>query len=64
MTNEDIIKAKPKKEDIIDLTEINIQNLREKGIVETETDALGLLAKDRLTAKGGSHQPNQTFPNI
>ena len=52
MTNEDIIKAKPKKEDIIDLTEINIQNLREKGIVETETDALGLLAKDRLTAKG------------
>ncbi len=52
MTEEDIFKAKPKKEDIIDLTEINIQNLREKSIVETESDALGLLTKDRLTAKG------------
>lgn len=52
MTEEDIFKAKPNKEDIIDLTEINIQNLREKSIVETESDALGLLTKDRLTAKG------------
>ena len=52
MTEEDFLKAKPKKEDIIDLTEINIQNLRERSIVETESDALGLLTKDRLTAKG------------
>lgn len=52
MTQEDFLKAKPKKEDIIRFDEINIQDLREKGIVETETDAMGLLTKDRLTAKG------------
>ncbi len=52
MTQEDFLKAKPKKEDIIRYDEINIQDLREKGIVETETDAMGLLTKDRLTTKG------------
>lgn len=52
MTQEDFLKAKPKKDDIIRFDEINIQDLREKGIVETETDAMGLLTKDRLTAKG------------
>ena len=52
MTEEDFLKAKPKKEDIIDFNEINIQDLRDKGIVETESDALGLLTKDRLTVKG------------
>lgn len=52
MTEEDFLKAKPKKEDIIDFAEINIQNLRDNDIVETESDALGLLTKDRLTAKG------------
>lgn len=50
MTEEDFLKAKPKKEDIIDFDEINIQDLRDKGIVEAE--AMGLLTKDRLTAKG------------
>ena len=52
MSEEDFLKAKPKKEDIIDFNEINIQDLRDKGIVETESDALGLLTKDRLTVKG------------
>lgn len=52
MTQEDFLKAKPKKEDVIRFDEFNIQDLREKGIVETETDVMGLLTKDRLTAKG------------
>ncbi len=52
MTKEDFLKAKPKKEDIIRFDEINIQDLRDKGIVETEAEAMGLLSKDRLTAKG------------
>ena len=52
ITQEDFLKAKPKKEDVILFDEINIQDLREKGIVETETDAMGLWVKDRLTAKG------------
>lgn len=50
MTDEDFLKAKPKKEDVIRFDEINIQDLRDKGIAETE--AMGLLTKDRLTAKG------------
>ena len=52
MTEEDFIKAKPKKEDIIDFDEINIQDLRDKGIAETEAEAMGLLTKDILTTKG------------
>lgn len=52
MPEEDFLKAKPKKEDIININEINIQELRDKGIVETEAEAMGLLTKDRLTAKG------------
>lgn len=52
MTYEDLKKAAPPKEDILDLTEINVQDLRDRGIVETEADAMGLLTKDRLTAKG------------
>ncbi len=52
MTEEDFLKAKPKKEDVIRFDEINIQELRDKGIVETEAEAMGLLTKDRLTAKG------------
>lgn len=52
MSEEDFLKAKPKKEDIINISEINIQELRDKGIVETEAEAMGLLTKDRLTAKG------------
>lgn len=52
MTEEDFLKAKPKKEDIIRFDEINIQDLRDKGIAETEAEAMGLLTKDRLTAKG------------
>lgn len=52
MTNEDFIKAKPKKEDVIRFDEINIQDLRDKGIIETEAEAMGLLTKDMLTAKG------------
>ena len=51
MSEDDFLKAKPKKEDIIRFSEINIQELREKGIAETESEAMGLLAKDRLTAK-------------
>lgn len=50
MTEEDFLKAKPKKEDIIDFNEINIQDLRDKGIAEAE--AMGLLTKDILTTKG------------
>lgn len=52
MSEEDFLKAKPKKEDIIDFNEINIQDLRDKDIAETESEAMGLLTKDRLTAKG------------
>lgn len=52
MTEEDFLKAKPKKEDIIDFDEINIQDLRDKGIAETEAEAMGLLTKDILTNKG------------
>lgn len=52
MTYKDFEKANPPKEDILDLNEINIQDLRDRGIAETEADALGLLTKDRLTAKG------------
>ena len=52
MSEEEFLKAKPKKEDIININEINIQELRDKGIVETEAEAMGLLTKDRLTVKG------------
>lgn len=52
MSEEDFLKAKPKKENIINLDEINIQDLRVRGIAETEVDALGLLSKDIFTAKG------------
>lgn len=52
MTDEDFIKAKPKKEDVIHFDEINIQDLRDKGIIETEAEAMGLLTKDILTTKG------------
>ena len=52
MTDEDFLKAKPEKEDVIRFYEINIQDLRDKGIAETEAEAMGLLTKDRLTAKG------------
>ena len=52
MSEEDFQEAKPKKKDIIDFNEINIQDLRDKGITETESEAMGLLTKDILTAKG------------
>lgn len=52
MSEEDFLKAKPKKEDIIRFDEINIQDLRDRGIAETEAEAMGLLTKDMLTAKG------------
>lgn len=52
MTDKDFIKAKPKKEDVIRFDEINIQDLRDKGIIETEAEAMGLLTKDILTTKG------------
>lgn len=52
MTDEDFIKAKPKKEDVIRFDEINIQDLRDKGIAETEAEAMGLLTKDILATKG------------
>ncbi len=52
MSEEDFLKAKPKKEDVIRFDEINVQDLRDKGIAETEAEAMGLLTKDILTAKG------------
>ena len=52
MSEEDFLKANPNEEDIIDFNEINIQDLRDRGIAETETEALGLLSKDILTSKG------------
>lgn len=66
MTEEDLLKAKPKKEDIILFDEINIQDLRDKSVVETEAEAMGLLTKDRLTAKGkpiNLPKLSQTFKN-
>ena len=52
MSEKDFLKAKPKKEDVIRFDEINIQDLRNKGIAETESEAMGLLSKDLLTTKG------------
>ena len=52
MSEEDFLKAKPKKEDVIRFDEINIQDLRDRGIAETEAETMGLLTKDMLTAKG------------
>ena len=52
MSEEDFLKAKPKKEDVIRFDEINVQDLRDKGIAETEAEAMGLLTKDMLTVKG------------
>lgn len=52
MSEEDFLKAKPKKEDVIRFDEINIQDLRDRGIAETEAEAMRLLTKDMLTAKG------------
>ena len=52
MSEEDFLKAKPKKEDVIRFDEINVQDLRDKGIAETEAEAMGLLTKDILTTKG------------
>ena len=52
MSEEDFLKAKPKKEDVIRFDEINIQYLRDRGIAETEAEAMGILTKDMLTAKG------------
>lgn len=52
MSEEDFLKAKPKKEEVIRFDEINIQDLRDRGIAETEAEAMGLLTKDMLTAKG------------
>lgn len=52
MTDEDFIKAKPKKEDVIRFDEINIQDLRDRGIAETQAEAMGILTKDILTNKG------------
>lgn len=51
MNKADIIKAKPKKEDILRFDEINIQDLREKGIAETETEAIGLISQDLMTTR-------------
>lgn len=51
MTSEDFKKANPPKEDIIRFDEVNIQELREKEIIDTEMEAVGLLAKDRMSAK-------------
>lgn len=52
MSEEDFLKAKPKKEEVIRFDKINIQDLRDRGIAETEAEAMGLLTKDMLTAKG------------
>lgn len=52
MTDADFKKAHPAKTDVISLNEINITELREKGIAETEDEVLGLLTQDRLAAKG------------
>lgn len=52
MSDEDFKKANPKKSDVFRYEEINIKYLRDKGVVETESEALGLLSKDRITKKG------------
>ena len=48
MSEEDFLKAKPKKEDIININEINIQELRDKGIVETEAEAFSLVENNKV----------------
>ena len=45
MSEEDFLKAKPKKEDIINLDEINIQDLRVRVLQKQKPMLLGYLAK-------------------
>lgn len=52
MSDEDFKRAKPNPKDVIRLDEINISDLRRKGIAETEADVLGLLGKDLMANEG------------
>lgn len=52
MSNEDFVKAKPKNEDIIRINEYDIDALRKRGLIATQTDVIGLIGKDRMEAKG------------
>lgn len=45
-------KSGPKPSEVINLDEINVQTLRNKGIVDGEMEILGLLAKDNLEKRG------------
>lgn len=52
MSDAELRKAHPAPKDILTLDEINISDLRAKGIAETEDEAFGLLAQDLLAKKG------------
>lgn len=52
MTDEEVKKIAPPKDHIIRLKEINVQDLRNRGIVETEADVMGLLSKDVVSHSG------------
>lgn len=52
MTDEEVKKIAPPKDHIIKLKEVNVQDLRNRGIVETEADVFGLLSKDVVSLSG------------
>lgn len=52
VSEEEVKKYKPNPKDVINVNEINVQDLRDKGIVEGEMEIFGLLAKDNLERKG------------
>lgn len=52
MTDKEVKDINPPKKHIISLKGINIQDLRDRGIVETEADVLGLLSKDVVSQTG------------
>ena len=52
VSEEEVKKYKPNPKEVINVNEINVQDLRDKGIVEGEMEIFGLLAKDNLERIG------------
>lgn len=52
VSEKEVMRHKPSPDDIINLQEVNVQDLRERGLVEKEADVLSLINKDRMERKG------------
>lgn len=52
VSEKEVMAHKPSAKDIINVDEVNIQDLRDKGIVDGEMEVIGLLAKDNLEHNG------------